>query len=235
MSHLSTQKSFWLEIVPHCLANHLTDTKTTTYYPTYYVETRLWCGMITADETYLGWKMEDTECMKKGEVRGRQETGENGDEDGEAWAENEMGTSCKGQQTWLWTTEKEYEATVMACGRKREGEDISSCWATLCNYQKWTLLLLAAFIRLYSTTTQRNQLSLLSTTSDERWDRSYKMHVTAELFIMLFISLSYREAVSLKKHELRWLRYQVHQNDVPFAANMSPTCCELSKTRINSI
>lgn len=40
----------------------------------------------------------DTEGMEKEEVKELQETGENGDEDGEAWAENETSTRCKGQQ-----------------------------------------------------------------------------------------------------------------------------------------
>lgn len=40
----------------------------------------------------------DIEGMEKEEVKELQETGENGDEDGEARAENEMSTRCKGQQ-----------------------------------------------------------------------------------------------------------------------------------------
>lgn len=39
--------------------------------------------------------------------------------------------------------------------------------------------------------------------SDERWDHSYKMHVSSELFIVLFISLSYRGRCEFKK-TTRW-------------------------------
>lgn len=46
------------------------------------VETGLWCEVIAADGTYL--RRWGTEGMEKEEVKELQETGENGDEDGEA-------------------------------------------------------------------------------------------------------------------------------------------------------
>lgn len=59
--------------------------------------------------------------MEKEEMKELQETGENGDGDGEVWAENEMSTRCKGQQTWLWMAEDENEDNTIVCGVKREG------------------------------------------------------------------------------------------------------------------
>lgn len=56
------------------------------------------------------------------------------------------------------------------------------------------------------------------------------MHVSSELFIVLFISLSYRGDVSLKNHELSWFRCRVHQNVVLLTANLSSACPEQSKT-----
>lgn len=66
----------------------------------------------------------------------------------------------------------------------------------------------------------RPSLSLYSLhLSGEWWDWSCKMHVTSELLIVLFISLSYREDVSLKNHEWSWFRCRVHQNVVPVTAD----------------
>ena len=61
--------------------------------------------------------------MKKEEVKERQETGENGDEDEEAWAENEMSTRCKKvKKTWLWTIDDENEDNIVcvACSVKED-------------------------------------------------------------------------------------------------------------------
>lgn len=170
-------------------------------------------------------KMGDTEDMKKEEVKELRKAEENGDEDGEAWAENEMSTRCKGQQTRLWTAEEENEDNMTACDVKREGgytrSDLSSCRPShCCNHHISTSLCWCN-----SRKPKESTLSLCSLhLSEERWDHSYKMHVSSELFIMLFISLSYRGDVSLKNHEMSWLRCRVHQNVVPVTANLTSTC-----------
>lgn len=80
----------------------------------------------------------------------------------------------------------------------------------------WRCVDVTVFIRWEGRTPEESSLCSLHL-SDERWDRSYKMHASSELLIVLFISLSYRGDVSLKNHERSWFRCRVHQN-VPVTA-----------------
>lgn len=117
------------------------------------------------EETQRAWRKE--------ELKELQEAGVNGDGDGEAWAENEMSTRCK-VQTDKTRHEKVYNA--VAWGVKRDGGRLwtgpQSPQTDVPVLVQWTLW---------------NQLLRSCSSLMSDGDHSYKMHVSGELFIWLFI------------------------------------------------